>query len=73
MLIRPPIVREMRRNLWVDMTATPDDFTPRQTTEAGEQDPDDVRLAHLRTLGELRASGVLSEEEFAAEKARILG
>ncbi|WP_419996285.1 SHOCT domain-containing protein [Streptomyces boninensis] len=30
------------------------------------------RMAKLRELGELRASGVLTEEEFAAEKARIL-
>ncbi|MFZ0014347.1 MAG: SHOCT domain-containing protein [Acidimicrobiia bacterium] len=73
MLIRPPVVREMRRNLWADMTLSPDDFIPGEATEAGEQDPADVRLDHLRTLGELRASGVLSEEEFAAEKARILG
>jgi hypothetical protein len=27
---------------------------------------------HLRQLGELRASGVLTEEEFAAQKARVL-
>ncbi len=30
------------------------------------------RMAALRELGELRAAGVLTEEEFAAEKARIL-
>ena len=30
-------------------------------------------LAQLQKLGELRASGVLTEEEFAAEKAKILG
>jgi hypothetical protein len=31
------------------------------------------RLAQLSQLGELKAQGVLTEEEFAAEKARILG
>jgi Short C-terminal domain len=30
-------------------------------------------LAQLQQLGELRAQGILTEEEFAAEKARILG
>ena len=30
------------------------------------------RLAQLKELGELKAQGVLSEQEFAAEKARIL-
>jgi hypothetical protein len=29
-------------------------------------------LAQLKQLGELKAQGVLTEEEFAAEKARIL-
>jgi hypothetical protein len=32
----------------------------------------DVRLARLRDLGELRAKGVLTEDEFLAEKAKIL-
>jgi hypothetical protein len=31
------------------------------------------RLAQLSTLAELKAQGVLTEAEFAAEKARILG
>lgn len=30
-------------------------------------------LDQLRELGELKAQGVLTEEEFAAEKAKILG
>jgi Short C-terminal domain len=33
---------------------------------------DDV-VQQLRTLGELRDAGVLTEEEFAAKKAKILG
>jgi hypothetical protein len=36
-------------------------------------DPMDAKLAQLRQLGELKAQGVLSEDEFAAQKARILG
>jgi hypothetical protein len=30
-------------------------------------------LAQLQQLGELKAQGILTDEEFAAEKARILG
>ena len=33
----------------------------------------DTKLAQLRELGELKSQGVLSEEEFAAQKQRILG
>ena len=33
----------------------------------------DADLARLQQLGELRASGVLTEQEFQAQKARILG
>ncbi|CAN7375629.1 SHOCT domain-containing protein [Terrabacter sp. LjRoot27] len=35
-------------------------------------DPD-ADLARLQQLGELRASGVLTEQEFQAQKSRILG
>jgi hypothetical protein len=31
------------------------------------------QLGQLKELGELRAAGVLTEEEFAAQKAKILG
>ena len=34
---------------------------------------EDARLARLERLGELREKGVLTDEEFAAEKARLLG
>jgi len=30
-------------------------------------------MAQLQKLAELRASGILTEEEFATQKARILG
>jgi hypothetical protein len=33
----------------------------------------DAKLAQLRELGELKSQGVLSEEEFASQKRRILG
>ena len=43
------------------------------TTDLGGGSPEDDRLDQLEQLGRLRASGVLSEEEFQAEKAKILG
>jgi putative oligomerization/nucleic acid binding protein len=36
-------------------------------------DDEDARLARLERLASLREKGILSEEEFAAEKARLLG
>jgi Short C-terminal domain len=33
----------------------------------------ETKLAQLRELGELKSQGVLSEEEFAAQKRQILG
>jgi Short C-terminal domain len=35
--------------------------------------PADDRLQQLKQLGDLKAQGVLTEEEFAREKAKILG
>jgi hypothetical protein len=35
-------------------------------------DPMDVKMAELEKLGRLHESGVLTDEEFAAEKAKIL-
>ena len=45
------------------------------TTEAPTEvlGGEDQRLARLERLGELREKGILTEEEFAAEKSRILG
>jgi hypothetical protein len=36
-------------------------------------DDRDRQFAQLKELGELKAQGVLTEEEFAAKKAQILG
>ena len=71
MRIRPPVVREMNRNLWVKMTATPGDrpVTPAAPKVESETD---IRLDRLKRLGELWVSGVLTDDEFEREKARIL-
>lgn len=42
---------------------------PPQPSAPSEED----KLAQLRELGELKASGVLTEEEFESQKAKILG
>lgn len=71
MLIRPPVVREMRRDLWVKMTKTPEPMAPvREAMQSPSPGRD--RISQLKDLAELRESGVLTEEEFAREKARIL-
>ena len=36
-------------------------------------DSRDAQIAQLKELADLKAQGVLTEEEFAAEKAKILG
>jgi hypothetical protein len=49
---------------------------PPQADEAPPPTPTDdmdTKLAQLKQLGELKTQGVLSEEEFEAQKARILG
>ena len=43
-----------------------------QPPAAPAADPTGDRIARLKELGELKASGVLTEEEFAAEKAKVL-
>ncbi len=50
--------------------AVPEQAAPPQEYEP-EPQPDP--LDQLERLGKLKAQGVLSEEEFAAEKAKILG
>jgi hypothetical protein len=35
--------------------------------------PDDARIVQLQQLAELKGQGVLTDEEFATQKARILG
>ncbi len=71
MRIRPPVVRDMQRSLWAQMTATPEH--PRPPVPTQDAQPEMAgRLARLKLLGELKTSGVLTEEEFQQEKARIL-
>ena len=47
--------------------------TAEAPTVAMPADSEDARLARLERLGSLREKGILTDEEFAAEKARLLG
>jgi|tagenome__1003787_1003787.scaffolds.fasta_scaffold20408187_1 hypothetical protein len=53
----------------------PADEAPADEVEAQDEPPDDMsnRLAQLKELGELKAQGVLTDEEFQQQKQRILG
>jgi Short C-terminal domain len=51
--------------------AEPQYAQPAAPPPAAASDPDDM-IERLEKLGELRDSGVLTDEEFAAQKARIL-
>ncbi|MBA3864952.1 MAG: SHOCT domain-containing protein [Solirubrobacterales bacterium] len=42
-------------------------------TQALPVDAEDARLQRLERLGSLRDKGILTDEEFAAEKSRLLG
>ena len=58
-----------------------DDQAPQQEPEydeaapapAPEAEPEDADMARLQQLAELHTQGVLSDEEFAAAKAKVLG
>ena len=46
---------------------------PQQAPAPVAAAPADDRVQQLKDLADLKAQGVLTEEEFASEKARILG
>ena len=50
--------------------ATAESEAPTAVTPTSEED---ARLARLERLGNLHEKGILTDEEFAAEKARLLG
>lgn len=63
-------VSRRQANRWAQQEA-PQGYAeaPPQAAPQAAADP----IAQLKELGELRDSGVLTEEEFAAQKAKILG
>ena len=53
--------------------ATAAGLCPPPPAPAPAVDPMDDKLEQLKQLGELKTQGVLSDQEFEAQKARILG
>ena len=47
-------------------------YPPQQMAAPAASDPTTDKFEQLKTLGELKAQGVLTEEEFAQEKAKLL-
>jgi hypothetical protein len=45
---------------------------PQQQAAPPSPSPDDARITQLQQLAELKGQGVLTDEEFAIQKARIL-
>jgi hypothetical protein len=46
---------------------------PQEPQQAAPPEPEDDSTAQLQNLAQLHAQGVLTDEEFAAAKAKILG
>ena len=84
----PGLIRGVARTAVVAGTAThvSNNVSRRQANKWAEQNPQPEQqsapppapaapdpIAQLKELGELHASGVLTDEEFAAQKAKLLG
>jgi hypothetical protein len=68
---------EQIAELQAQQAAAPQPVAPSQPAPPPPAAPaemtSDDRLRQLRELGELKSSGVLTDEEFQREKARLLG
>jgi Short C-terminal domain len=64
-------VSRRQRRRWAEQEPQEqyEEAPPQEAAPPPQADP----VAQLKELAELRDSGVLTEEEFAAQKARILG
>lgn len=62
-------VQRRQQSRWAEQEAPP----PQPSAPAPAPAPDADPIAQLKELGELRDSGVLTEDEFAAQKAKLLG
>jgi hypothetical protein len=54
---------------WAEQEAPPQEQAPAAAAPPAEES----MLDQLKQLGELKSQGVLTEEEFAAQKAKLLG
>jgi hypothetical protein len=62
-------VSRRQADRWAAQEAPPAQAPPAQAPAAPAADP----IEQLKELGELRDKGILTEEEFAAQKAKLLG
>ena len=70
--------RQQARWAQQEQAAYPEQGYPQQSyaqppAAPSPTDDRDKQLAQLKQLGELKAQGVITDEEFAAQKAQILG
>ena len=68
-------VSRLQANKWAaqdQQQAAEEEQAPPAEPDASAAPTQDDMLSQLQKLGELKASGVLTEEEFAAQKAKIL-
>jgi Short C-terminal domain len=71
---RPGLIGTMARTTIVVGTGSAGGVSRRQQAKAGQAaDAPADTIAQLKELAALKEQGVLTEEEFAAQKARILG
>jgi Short C-terminal domain len=63
-------VSRRQANKWAEQDAATQYAEPVQAAPAAP--PEDDKLDQLQKLGELKTSGVLTEAEFEAQKAKIL-
>jgi hypothetical protein len=74
-------VARRQYNRWSDQDAQQAQYAqqpqyvqqPQYAQPAAAPNPADDRITKLKQLGDLKANGILTEEEFATEKARVLG
>ena len=62
-------VQRRQQSRWAEQDPQQEEYAEAPPEAAAPADP----VAQLKELGELRDSGVLTDEEFAAQKAKILG
>jgi hypothetical protein len=65
-------VSRRQYNRWSQQSDQQPEPEPAPAPAAAAPAPQPDRMEQLKQLGELKAQGVLTEQEFAAEKAKIL-
>jgi hypothetical protein len=66
-------VSRRQASRWAEQDAQAGGYYQEAPPQAAPAQPSVDPVQQLKELGELRDSGVLTEEEFAAQKAKILG